>query len=194
LKLTLRAEVKTRTQALTAEQRELASRKATDLLEKQMAWKEAKTILFYAPLPDELDIWRLFEDSLCADKRVFLPKFLRPSEAHATRPSRHGYVACEVTSPASQLRTGRFGIREPNDSCPEVPLNRLDFVLVPGVAFDLHGRRVGRGKGYYDHLLADVRGKTCGVGFDEQIVTEVPVEPHDVLVNCILTPSRWIEL
>jgi 5-formyltetrahydrofolate cyclo-ligase len=66
--------------------------------------------------------------------------------------------------------------------------------LVPGVAFDLHGRRLGRGKGFYDRLLADVRGKTCGVAFDEQIVREVPVEPHDSDVNCILTPTRWIEL
>jgi 5-formyltetrahydrofolate cyclo-ligase len=43
-------------------------------------------------------------------------------------------------------------------------------------------------------LLAEVRGKTCGVAFDEQIVEELPLEPHDVLVNCILTPTRWIEL
>ena len=75
-----------------------------------------------------------------------------------------------------------------------VSLNRLDFILVPGVAFDLHGRRLGRGRGYYDILLAKVRGTTCGVAFDEQIVREVPVEPHDSDVNCILTPTRWIEL
>ena len=75
-----------------------------------------------------------------------------------------------------------------------MPLNRLDFVLVPGIAFDLQGRRLGRGKGYYDRLLAEVRGKTCGVAFDEQIVDEIPVEPHDIHVNCILTPTRWIEL
>ena len=92
------------------------------------------------------------------------------------------------------LKTGQFGIREPADACPLIPLNRLDFVLVPGVAFDLQGRRLGRGKGYYDRLLAEVRGKTCGVAFDEQIVEELPLEPHDVLVNCILTPTRWIEL
>jgi 5-formyltetrahydrofolate cyclo-ligase len=74
------------------------------------------------------------------------------------------------------------------------PLNRLDFILVPGVAFDLHGRRLGRGRGFYDQLLANVRGRTCGVAFDEQIVRDVPIEPHDVSLNCILTPTRWVEL
>jgi 5-formyltetrahydrofolate cyclo-ligase len=67
------------------------------------------------------------------------------------------------------------------------------LVLVPGVAFDSHGRRLGRGKGFYDQLLAFVRGTKCGVAFDEQIVPEIPIEPHDVRLNCILTPTRWIE-
>jgi 5-formyltetrahydrofolate cyclo-ligase len=72
-------------------------------------------------------------------------------------------------------------------------LNRLDLVLVPGVAFDARGGRLGRGKGFYDRLLSAVNGTKCGVAFDEQIVDAVPVGPLDVLVNCILTPTRWIE-
>jgi 5-formyltetrahydrofolate cyclo-ligase len=62
------------------------------------------------------------------------------------------------------------------------------------VAFDVHGHRLGRGKGYYDQLLRGLGGTTCGVAFDQQIVGEIPVEPHDVRVNCVLTPTRWIEL
>ncbi|MBP9903534.1 MAG: 5-formyltetrahydrofolate cyclo-ligase, partial [Verrucomicrobia bacterium] len=73
------------------------------------------------------------------------------------------------------------------------PLNRLDLVLVPGVAFDPRGGRLGRGQGYYDRLLAGVRGTKCGVAFDEQIVDAVPVGPLDIRLNCILTPTRWIE-
>ena len=75
---------------------------------------------------------------------------------------------------------------------PEDLAYLLDVVLVPGVAFDLGGRRLGRGAGYYDRLLTGVRGTTCGVAFDEQISGELPVEPHDVHVNCILTPTRWL--
>jgi 5-formyltetrahydrofolate cyclo-ligase len=70
----------------------------------------------------------------------------------------------------------------------------VDLILVPGLAFDLRGRRLGRGKGYYDQLLRGLRGITCGVAFDQQIVAEIPVEPHDVRVNCVLTPTRWIQL
>jgi len=68
---------------------------------------------------------------------------------------------------------------------------RLDLALVPGVAFDLNGHRLGRGKGYYDRLLAMLTGPACGVAFDQQIVSQVPNEPHDVRLSCILTPTRW---
>jgi 5-formyltetrahydrofolate cyclo-ligase len=99
-----------------------------------------------------------------------------------------------VRDPVRDLSVGKFDVREPVASYPTVALNRLDFVLVPGIAFDLRGRRLGRGKGFYDRLLTDVRGKTCGVAFDEQIVPEIPIEPHDIPVHCILTPTRWLEL
>ena len=84
-------------------------------------------------------------------------------------------------------------MREPAAHCAEVPLNRLDLVLVPGVAFDARGGRLGRGKGFYDRLLAAVRGTKCGVAFDEQIVDAVPNGPLDIRLNCILTPTRLIE-
>jgi 5-formyltetrahydrofolate cyclo-ligase len=188
-------------------QRQAASEIARKLLEEQVAWKKATRILFYAPLPGELDVWPLFEDAVRAGKEAYLPRFVgeKPlkqfdeSQMPAHIPLKRGvnekaYVACAVRDLEKDLRMGQFGIREPVEGCPEVPLKRLDFVLVPGIAFDLQGRRLGRGKGYYDRLLAEVRGKTCGVAFDEQIADEIPVEPHDIHVNCILTPTRWIEL
>jgi len=99
--------------------------------------------------------------------------------------------ACHVMNLNADLRAGHFGIREPRDNCPVVRSNRLDFVLVPGVAFAMDGRRLGRGKGVYDRLLMSVRGSKCGAGFDEQIVDDLPEEPHDIRLDCILTPTRW---
>ena len=61
-------------------------------------------------------------------------------------------------------------------------------------AIDGSGTRLGRGKGYYDRLLAAVRGTKCGVAFDEQIVGAIPVGPLDIRVNCIVTPTRWVEV
>ena len=165
--------------------REAASAQGLALLQRQEAWREASSILFFAPLPMELNVWPLLADAIGNGKTVSLPRFVAESGQ---------YEACRVEDPTRDVQPGRFGIREPIPLCPVVPLNRLDFILVPGVAFDLHGRRLGRGKGFYDQLLAEVRGTTCGVAFDEQIVREVPVEPHDVVLNCILTPTRWIEL
>jgi 5-formyltetrahydrofolate cyclo-ligase len=103
------------------------------------------------------------------------------------------YTARQIVEPVRDLVPGKFGIREPAAHCPEVPLNRLDLALVPGIAFDVSGGRLGRGKGFYDRLLPAVNGLKCGVAFDEQIVDAVPVGPMDVRLNCILTPTRWIE-
>jgi 5-formyltetrahydrofolate cyclo-ligase len=185
LKASLRSQIREKLKGISSTKREHDSSLARATLEEQPIWKDAQTILFFAPMPDELDIWPSLPSALAAGKHVYLPRFARDANS---------YTACEVRILETDLTVGQFGIREPSESCAQIPLNRLDLILVPGVAFDLHGRRLGRGKGFYDQLLATVRGKTCGVAFDEQIVTEIPVEPHDVLLNCILTPSRWIQL
>jgi 5-formyltetrahydrofolate cyclo-ligase len=183
-KAALREQIRALLKTKTSEQRVEASVRARLNLEQQQIWREARVLFFYAPLPEELDIWPQVEDSLKVGKIVCLPRFDQ-STGH--------YQAFCIEDLTSDLVTGRFGIREPGEACAGVPLNQLDLVLVPGVAFDLRGRRLGRGKGFYDRLLADAGGLKCGVAFDEQIVTEIPVEPHDVSVDCILTPTRWIQ-
>ncbi|MDB6121369.1 MAG: 5-formyltetrahydrofolate cyclo-ligase [Pedosphaera sp.] len=181
-KAALRSRIRAELKKMSAAARADASLQACSLLEQQPLWQKAHSILFYAPLPEELDIWKLLVDSLAAGKTVSLPRFV---------PEQNAYVACHIKDHLEDIRHGQFGIREPNDSCSKISVNRLDLVLVPGVAFDLNGHRLGRGKGFYDQLLAVVQGPTCGIGFDQQLVREVPVEPHDVRLSCILTPTRW---
>ena len=147
-------------------------------------WEETRTVLFYAPLPTEPDIWPALQFILRQGLTVALPRF---------DPTAGCYAAAVLQDPVRDVGIGLHGIREPASHCPEHPLNLLDLVLVPGVAFDLRGRRLGRGAGYYDRLLNGVRGTTCGIAFDEQISGELPVEPHDVFVDCILTPTRWLQ-
>jgi 5-formyltetrahydrofolate cyclo-ligase len=180
----LRKQIREQLKTLAPNQRATASAQACALLEQQTVWRRASLIFFYAPTAEELDIWRLVQDSLAAGKTVALPRFDSATQR---------YVACQITDMARDLSEGQYGIREPGAHCIAVPPNRLDMILVPGVAFDVHGRRLGRGKGFYDQMLASVRGTTCGVAFDEQIVDAIPVEPHDIHLNCILTPTRWIE-
>ena len=133
----------------------------------------------------ELDLWPLAAVAAAAGKRVGLPRY----DAALS-----GYAPCEIQDFSRDLAAGRYGIREPAVHCGKLPLNRLDLMLVPGVAFDLQGRRLGRGKGYYDRMLAAFHGVTCGVAFEQQIVHAIPVAPHDVPVNCLLTPLRWFAL
>ncbi|HZV36318.1 MAG TPA: 5-formyltetrahydrofolate cyclo-ligase [Verrucomicrobiae bacterium] len=178
IRATVRAELKKMSDA----ERSAASAQICSRLEEQELWRKAHSILFYAPVADEPDIWQLVVDSLAAGKDVLLPRF----EAE------HGhYSACLIRDAVKDVRIGRFGIREPSEKCVTIALNRLDLILVPGIAFDLDRRRLGRGKGFYDRLLAVLEGPTCGVAFDQQIVSQIPVEPHDMQLNCILTPTRW---
>ena len=100
-------------------------------------------------------------------------------------------MVCQVGDLEADIVTGRFGIREPRTGCARLSLKRLDLILVPGIAFDLDGHRLGRGRGYYDRLLGELQGARCGVAFDQQIVDRVPIEPHDMRLSCIVTPTRW---
>ena len=183
-KQALREEIRARLGSMSAAQRAAASEQACALLKQQRVWTQARTVLFFAPMPGELDLWPLFAEALDGGKSVGLPRFCEEQGR---------YVGCEVQDVNRELARGRFGIREPGPGCRPLPF-MLDLVLVPGVAFDIHGRRLGRGKGFYDQMLADLCGQTCGVGFDEQIVAAVPFEPHDIRLNCLLTPTRWLEL
>lgn len=184
-KRALRQEVLARLKNLTAARRVEAGAQARALLIQQPVWKAAQSVLFFAPMPEELDVWPLLAEALGADKTAALPRFV---------PQTKSYIACPILDPHLDVSPGYYGIREPVERCARAPLNRLDLILVPGVAFDLHGRRLGRGKGFYDQLLAAVRGTRCGVAFDEQIVPQLPVEPHDVALDCIVTPTRWLAL
>ena len=165
-------------------ERVAASTQACALLAAQAQWRTAQWVMFFAPLPEELDVWPLLTMALSAAKKVALPRFVA---------ERQTYEACQILDPKLDLQVGHFGIREPHSRCAPLASIRLDLIMVPGVAFDLHGRRLGRGKGYYDQLLKGLRGMACGVAFDQQIVGEVPVEPHDVRLDFVLTPTRWIE-
>ncbi len=183
-KQALRSQVLAAVARMEPGERVSASTQACALLETQPQWGAAQWVMLFAPLPGELDIWPLLTAALSAAKKVALPRFVAETKT---------YEARQILDPKLDLQVGHFGIREPRSHCAPLPSIRLDLILVPGVAFDSQGRRLGRGRGYYDQLLKGLRGTTCGVAFDQQIVDEIPVEPHDVRLDCLLTPTRWIE-
>jgi 5-formyltetrahydrofolate cyclo-ligase len=182
---TLRWKIRARLEKLSAAAREAASLKICAQLREQSFFQNAATILFFAPLPDEADIWPLFQEVLAASKIVALPQFDAVAQ---------NYIARRVQNLQGEIVTGQFWIREPKSSCAKIALADFDLLLVPGVAFDLRGNRLGRGQGFYDQLLAGVRGMKCGIAFDEQVVKEVPVGKADVPVDFILTPTRCLKV
>lgn len=185
LKAALRAEVRAKLAALSSEARAGGGATLRDRLRETETWKHAKSVLLFAPLADEPEVWPLAEECLAAKKILGLPRF---------KPAPAAYVAGQVRDLARDIVSGKFQIRESAAACPELPLAEFDLVLVPGVAFDLRGCRLGRGRGFYDRLLAEIRGVKCGVAFDEQVVAEVPVAGHDARMDFVLTPTRWVKV
>ncbi len=184
-KALLRKQIHGALKKIPAAARTTLSAQLRDRLMEQAVWKNARAVLFFAPLPDELDLWPLLAEALAAGKIAALPRY---------HPAGKNYAAGRVQNLRDEIAPGEFGIREPAARCPEIPLSGLDLILVPGVAFDWHGRRLGRGKGFYDRLLAGTRGVKCGIAFDEQMVNDVPVGPADVRLDFILTPTRGAEI
>ena len=183
-KADIRRRTRNSVRALTADQRRQFSESLVARLRAQPVWHNACAVLLFAPLADEPDIGPLISAAFADGKLVTLPRFDAGSG---------GYRAAHVQSLSDLSAPAAFGVREPAAGCPEFPFSQLDLALVPGVAFDAFGARLGRGKGFYDRLLTEVAGVKCGVAFDGQVVASLPVEPHDVNLNCLVTPTRWLE-
>ena len=181
LKSELRSQIRARLEKISPAVRAVESTDLCERLKTQIS--SAHTILFFAPLPDELDVWPVLELSLALGTNCALPFFDAEKKS---------YSAKLLKNLATDIVIGKFGVREPAAGCAEIPLNQFDLVLVPGMAFDLSGNRLGRGKGFYDRILSEASGVKCGVGYDFQLLEKIPSEPHDAKVNFIVTPSRCV--
>ncbi len=142
-------------------------------------------LLFVAALPEEPRTNEIFRTAYSMNKRVLFPRVDRASRQLRL------YV---VDDPASDLRPGILGIPEPKPGLPEIPPEGVDWALVPGLAFDEQGYRLGRGAGYYDRLLPQLRpDATCwAICLPCQLMHALPVEPHDAPLDGIATPDRIV--
>ena len=123
--------------------------------------QSAHTVLFFAPLADELDVWPVLEQSLKHGKVIALPFYDADKKT---------YQARQIKNASTDIIFGKFSVREPVSSCAEIPFDHFDLVLVPGLAFDLNGNRLGRGRGFYDRMLEKASGIKCGIGYDFQLL------------------------
>jgi 5-formyltetrahydrofolate cyclo-ligase len=141
-------------------------------------FKAATTILMYWSTPDELPTHQIVR-KWCYNKIIILPSVINDNEMEFKR-----YFAI------GKMRKGNLGIEEPDSI--ECYTGKFDLVIVPGVAFDRKGNRLGRGKGYYDKFLKDNKIPKIGVGFSFQLLDYVPTTRNDIKMDKIVTATEII--
>lgn len=172
----IRRKVKARKTLLTQAEKESAAERAFALLESTAAFLVSDRILMYHSLPDELPT-RAFISKWSTRKRFYLPRV-------------NGVNLDILPYDEQSLAFGSFHIEEPtgNDTAS---IDDIELVVVPAVAFDRRGNRVGRGKGFYDRLLVDTRATKVVMGFDFQLLDEeIEAEPHDVALDIVITEKN----
>jgi len=145
-------------------------------LTESESWKNARTVLLYHSLPDEVDTHDLIRNAAASGKRVLLPVVVGDD------------LELRIYANDSDLALGAFNILEPTGEV-FTDLSTIDLAVIPGVAFTPDGRRLGRGRGYYDRLLSRIAPSTLLVGlcWPFQLVPEIPTAPHDISVNIVIT-------
>jgi len=175
-KVELRKEIRRRKSEHTAEEKAQLSSAICQRIMADGTWRAAGVVLMYNALPDEVDLSSLYSQARLLGKRILLPVVVRDDT-----------ILREYLAPDSMVE-GAFHIMEPVG--PEYPVElypNIDLALVPGMAFDKYGHRLGRGKGYYDRLLPRLTNAyKIGICFPFQMVENVPNEEHDILVNEVI--------
>ncbi len=145
------------------------------------SYRRARTVLAYAGFGSELQTEDFLRRTLGLGKTLLLPRVNRETKS---------LDLYEVKNLERDLESGTWGIREPNlDICSPADIRAVDFVLVPGVAFDSRGGRLGYGAGFYDRLLANRPSQAWLVAgaFEIQMIEHVPMHEHDVPVDMVVT-------
>jgi 5-formyltetrahydrofolate cyclo-ligase len=181
LKAALRQEMMMRRDQLTDRERRSAAIRAQILA--MPAYAAARSIHCYLAMRSEVDTRALIGDAFTRGKQVVVPVVV-PKAADLS----HAWLA---SLDAGDLVAGHFGTFNPRDIRPALP-GDWDLTIVPMLAFDRRGYRLGYGKGYYDRLLGATPMPTIGVAFAAQEVDTLPIEPYDVPLDCIVTEDEVI--
>jgi 5-formyltetrahydrofolate cyclo-ligase len=185
-KRALRREMVGRILALDPESRRREEAELADRFATLPGFAGAGTVLLYVTaFPEEVATGPLLDQALARGKRLLCPRVDR-----AERRLR----LFQVGDPRRDLIPGTLGIPEPRFDCPEAEPSDVDWALVPGLAFDTKGYRVGRGAGHYDRLLPTLRpgAPRWALILDCQWVEDLPVEPHDVPLDGVVSPAKAI--
>lgn len=144
----------------------------------------AEWVMGYVSFATEVRTHELLRSLLTEGRHVCVPSF---------DPVGQRYICSELKQFDGDLKEGSLGILEPRHGAVRpVHPEKLDAWLVPGLAFDEHGNRVGRGMGYFDRLLCGARGVKIGLAYDFQLLTQIPAEPHDIRLDYVVTETKVV--
>lgn len=183
-KVHLRERILSLRKRLSPEDREAKGLRIAGRLEELWEFRQAKTVLAYASFRSEVPTGMIIRKMLEQGKRVLLP---------VAEVKEHRLLPIEVRG-MEDLVPGYAGIPEPRNATQPVPREEIELVLVPGVAFDLDGHRLGYGLGFYDRFLADLKASLpkIGLAYEVQILERLPAKDHDLPLTAIITEERII--
>ena len=172
----LRKIVRQRKGEFSQKQLEERSLEVVNKLKANTHFRNAQTVMLYSSLPDEVDTRQLLKDTLNEGKTILLPKVT-------------GETTMELRTYRgdADLSIGYFDIMEPS-GLPFTDYDKIDVAVIPGMAFDQRGNRLGRGKGYYDRFLSKLPTHIykIGVCFDFQKFEIIPASPTDVAMDIVI--------
>ncbi len=173
----IRKKIKAMRSMLLESERIAAAEEVFAQLEKSAAFIMANHILMYHSLPDELST------------HGFLAKW--SDKKHFYLPRVNGVNLDILPYDETRLELGAFHIEEPTGNNTINP-DDIELIVVPAVAYDRKGNRLGRGKGFYDRLLKTTKATKIGIGYEFQMLDEIPVEQHDVKMDIVITQNTCI--
>lgn len=142
---------------------------------------QAATVLAFASIGNEARTRPTMEAAWAAGKRIAIPRVVQDE------------LQLHLIDSETVLVEGAFSVPEPPGQAPRVQPDAIDFALVPALAVDSRGHRIGYGGGYYDKLIPRlIRACTCVVAYDFQLISEVPYLPFDIAVDLVVTDARVI--
>jgi 5-formyltetrahydrofolate cyclo-ligase len=182
-KRSLRNEMLVRRRQMSIDECSRLSGQIQETVIRSRQFAAARSLALYAACDNEVATAEICRVARAAGKVVCFP-----------RVEAHGGLVFRQVSDECDLVCGSFGIAEPREEHPEHYPGALDLILIPGVAFDLSGHRIGYGKGYYDRTVHTLEGsgRLVGLCYDFQLVEAVAGEPHDVLMDMIITERRVV--
>lgn len=185
-KIQIREEIATIISTLSESDLKIKNRLIEDRLFEFANFLESKIALLYVGGENEVQTKNIIKRAYSYNKIVVLPAF---------DPKTLEMELLKVDKFSQELKTGPRGVLEPKaDCCKIVPIDRIDIAIIPGIAFDEKGGRIGTGRGYYDRLIPKLAITTRKVALtlEEQIIPQVPMESHDKHVDIIITDERII--